>query len=225
MAITLTVSLLLLLFAAAAACGGGETPDDNGAPADAGTPAGGEQQPGTTVGAAITLQEGTVARYLVQEQFARLDFPNDAIGETSDVTGMITLSPEGEVISAESRIVLNAASLRSDESRRDDYLSRNAIQTGTYPEIIFAPTAVRGLAWPLPTSGEAGFIIEGDLTVREVTRPVEWETTASFNGAMVTGTAKTNFTFGEFDMEVPDLFFLLSVEDNIRLELDFTAAY
>ena len=82
-----------------------------------------------------------------------------------------------------------------------------------------------GLEWPLPTSGEVEFTIEGDLTVRDVTRPVEWETVATFDGNNVSGTAKTNFTFGEFEMEVPDLWFIVSLEDNIRLELEFVAGW
>ena len=178
-----------------------------------------------SAGVTITLQEGTVARYLVREQFANVDLPNDAIGETADVTGAFAFSRDGEIVASGSRIVMSASGLRSDESRRDQFLGREAIETNTYPEIIFEATNVDRLEWPLPTSGEATFIIEGDLTVRDVTRPVVWEATATFNGNSVTGKAETNFTFGEFEMEVPDLFFLISVDDNIRLELDFVAGW
>ena len=178
-----------------------------------------------SAGVTITLGEGTVARYLVQEQFANVDLPNDAIGETSDVTGTFAFSRDGEIVASGSRIVMNAANLRSDEPRRDNYLGDNAIETNTYPEIIFVATDISRLEWPLPTSGETTFIIEGDLTVRDVTRPVVWEATATFNGNSVTGKAETNFTFGEFEMEVPELFFLISIDDNIRLELDFVAEW
>ena len=204
----------LMMIAACSGDGGGQGGD---AATGGGNSGGG---PG-----AVVLQEGTVARYVVQEQFANVDLPNDAIGETPDVEGAFTFDDNGSIVSGESRIVMNAASLRSDASRRDDYLSRSAIETGQYPEIVFVATGVSGLPWPLPTSGEHTFEIQGDLTVRDVTRPVAWETTASFAGAAVTGTAKTAFTFGEFEMDVPVLAFLLSVEDNIRLELDFIASY
>ena len=202
-----------------------DTPSDSGtAPSSITT---GDQA--TTVapsaGVTITLGEETVARYLVQEQFANVDLPNDAIGETSDVTGTFAFSRDGEIVASGSRIVMNAASLRSDESRRDQFLGREAIETNTYPEIIFEATNVDRLEWPLPTSGEATFIIEGNLTVRDVTRPVVWEATVTFNGNSVTGKAETSFTFGEFEMEVPELFFLISIDDNIRLELDFVAGW
>ncbi len=195
--------------------GDASTPESGGM-ADVDTP---------TEGLSATLQEGTLARYLIREELANIELPFDAIGETSEVSGAFTFSADGEIVPESSRIVLNAASLRSDEENRDRYLRRNGIQTATYPEIIFVATSIDGLEWPLPASGEVEFTINGDLTVREVTRPVAWQTVATFDSNSVTGTAKTNFTFGEFEMEVPDLFFIVSLEDNIRLELDFVAAW
>ena len=176
-------------------------------------------------GLSATLQEGSMARYLIREELAGVELPFDAMGETTEVSGAFTFSADGEIVPESSRIVLNAARLRSNEENRDRYITRNAIQTATYPEIVFVATSVDGLAWPLPSSGETEFTIYGDLTVREVTRPVAWQTVATFDGASVTGTARTNFTFGEFEMEVPDLFFIVSLEDNIRLELDFVAGW
>ena len=199
----------------AAAEGDASTPESGGT-------VDGETPPG---GLSATLQEGTLARYLIREELASVELPFDAIGETSEVSGAFTFTADGEIVPESSRIVLNAASLRSDEENRDRYLQRNAIQTATYPEIIFVATSIDGLAWPLPASGEAEFTIYGDLTVREVTRPVAWQAVATFDSTSVTGTAKTNFTFGEFEMEVPDLFFIVSLEDNIRLELDFVAGW
>ena len=80
------------------------------------------------------------------------------------------------------------------------------------------------LPWPLPTDGETSFQLAGDMTVHGVTKPATWEVTAQFSDGSVTGQAKTSFTFGTFDMAVPRLFFILSVEDNIRLEMDFVAS-
>lgn len=240
--LTLIAMAALTLALLIAACGTGSEPDDSGggtvdsptptatataaptvstptaapAPADVDTP---------TEGLSAMLQEGTLARYLIREELASIELPFDAIGETSEVSGAFTFSADGEIVPESSRIVLNAASLRSDEENRDRYLRRNGIETATYPEIIFVATSIDGLEWPLPVSGEAEFTIYGDLTVREVTRPVAWQTVATFDSNSVTGTAKTNFTFGEFEMEVPDLFFIVSLEDNIRLELDFVAAW
>jgi hypothetical protein len=39
-----------------------------------------------------------------------------------------------------------------------------------------------------------------------------------------TGQARTNFPFEDFDLEVPRVAILLSVENNIRLELELTGS-
>lgn len=40
----------------------------------------------------------------------------------------------------------------------------------------------------------------------------------------ITGKAKTSFPFDTFNLTPPTLYFILSVEDNKRLELDFVAS-
>ena len=234
LSIAIAAALMLTLFLLAAACGRESESDGGGDGADTVVATATSTPPPTATaapagtsaseGVSLALQAG-LARYLIREELASVELPFDAIGETSEVSGAFTFTEDGDVVAESSRIVMNAASLRSDEANRDRYLRNNAIQTATYPEIVFVATGVSGLAWPLPTSGDAEFTIEGNLTVREVTRPVEWQTIATFDGNTVSGAAKTNFTFGEFEMEVPDLWFIVSLEDNIRLELDFVAGW
>ena len=63
----------------------------------------------------------------------------------------------------------------------------------------------------------------GDLTIRDQTRPVTWETTATFTDGAVEGLAKTVVTFEQFDMTKPRVAIVLSVVDEIRLEINFVA--
>ena len=62
------------------------------------------------------------------------------------------------------------------------------------------------------------------MTIHDVTSPLAWDVTAQFGEGTATGQATTSFTFDTFDLDVPRLAFILSVEDNIRVELDFTAS-
>jgi polyisoprenoid-binding protein YceI len=64
------------------------------------------------------------------------------------------------------------------------------------------------------------FELVGDLTVKETTRRVTWDATASFDGARVTVRARTAFRFGDFGLRVPRVSVVLSVEDDIKLEAD-----
>ena len=169
----------------------------------------------------VVAETGNEARYLVREQLAGLEFPNDAIGRTSGVSGAIVFGPSGSVDASASRIEIDLATLESDEGRRDNYLRRNTLNTEEHPKATFTPTAIRGLPSPLPTSGEATFELVGDFTVRGTTRPVTWTATATFEGGTITGLAKTQFTFEEMGLTKPSLARLLSVADEIRLEYDF----
>jgi hypothetical protein len=78
-----------------------------------------------------------------------------------------------------------------------------------------------GLPSPLPTSGEVTFQLIGDMTLHGVSAPATWEVTAQVNGPDLTGKASTSFPFNTFGMQIPQVFSVLSVEDNIRLEYDF----
>ena len=63
------------------------------------------------------------------------------------------------------------------------------------------------------------------MTLHGVTSKLTWDVVAEFNSGTLTGQSRTSFTFDKFDIEKPSLFFILSVEDDIRLELDFIASY
>ena len=166
------------------------------------------------------VAERSEARYLVREQLASLNFPNDAVGTTSAVEGSLALDARGRVLPSDSRFTVDLRTLRSDEARRDNYLRRNTLETDHYPNAVFVATEVRGLPVPLPQTGTVSFDLVGDLTIRDATRRLTWEATATVNGQEVTIRARTAFRFAEFGLRVPRVASVLSVEDTIRLEID-----
>lgn len=169
----------------------------------------------------VVAAEGNEVRYRVREQLADLDFPNDAVGATDRIRGSLTLDGDGAVVPAASRFVVELDGLTSDRERRDGYIKRRTLDTGSYPLAVLTPTAVRGLPTPLPVSGEHIFQLEADLTVRNETRPTVWEVSATFDGAAITGTAATRITFDDFNLTKPSLAFILGVADTVALEYDF----
>lgn len=172
--------------------------------------------------AVFTLGEGTIARYRVEEELANTGF-FVAVGETQDVAGSIAFDAGGGVLADESRIAVQAATLRTDSGRRDGYVRNRTLQTDTYPEVVFVPTSIDGLPDSIAdASGPVGFTITGDLTVKDQTREVTWEATAEFAGdGTASGMAGVEFTFDDFGMSKPSVAIVLSVDDTIRLELDF----
>jgi polyisoprenoid-binding protein YceI len=165
--------------------------------------------------------EGSEARYLVREQLAGVSFPNDAIGKTKAVKGAIVLGPDGAVLAEQSKFTVDLSTLTSDRDQRDNYIKRNTLDTARYPLAEFVPREFTGLPHPLPTEGKASFQMKGDMTVHGVTSPLTWEVNATFSGGSITGQATASFDFAKFSMTRPRVQIVLSVEDEIRLQVDF----
>lgn len=170
----------------------------------------------------VMAAEGNQAQFAVTEQLASLALPSDAVGTTTAISGALVILPDGQLVASESRFVVDLTTLKTDSSRRDGYIQRNTLETATYPEAVFVSVSAGGLPSPLPTAGPVAFQLSGDLTIHGVTHPVTWEVTGEVVGRMLTGTATTSITFTDFGMTLPRVGPVLSVEDQIRLQLDFT---
>jgi polyisoprenoid-binding protein YceI len=166
------------------------------------------------------VPERSEARYRIREQLAGLNFPNDAVGATRAIEGGISFDAQGRVVQGESRFTVDVRTLTSDQPRRDNYVRRNTLETERYPSAVFVPHEVRGLAVPLPRTGSATFELTGDFTVRAVTRRTTWQATATFNGAEADVRARTTLRFADLGLQIPRVASVLSVDDDIRLELD-----
>jgi len=153
-----------------------------------------------------------------------LSIPSEAIGETSDVTGTIIFNVNGSVLSEASVLTVGVDGLTSDESRGEGFLRRSSIQTSRFPDATFSINGTEGLDGPLPSEGSVSFTLLGNMTIRDVSKPVTLDAEAQFTGDSITATASTVITFDQFEMSKPSLAFILSVEGEIRLELDIQAS-
>jgi polyisoprenoid-binding protein YceI len=170
----------------------------------------------------VIVAEKTTASYKVREQLAQRDLPNDAIGSTQAVSGAIVLGADGSIDSKNSLITVDASTLQTDQSMRDNFVRRSVLQTDQYKNVTFVPTQISGLPSPIPTSGPVTFKLNGDLTIRNVTKPVTWDVTGTVNGDTASGTATTSFKFGDFSLSQPQVPVVLSIVDNITLQIDLT---
>ena len=169
----------------------------------------------------ISLQPGSVARYKIGEQFAQLPTPITAVGETSGITGKVYFDPSGNISASDaSIIVVDVDSLKSDENKRDNWVRRNG---GIGSEIVINLTKVSGHTWPLPDFGKMEVIIEGDMTISDVAKPVTWKGILDIAGSDITGSLSTIITWDQFSLSKPRLPFIISVDDEIILELEVIA--
>jgi polyisoprenoid-binding protein YceI len=97
-------------------------------------------------------------------------------GKFTDVAGSITIADRPEDSKVEATI--NVASVNSGEPARDEHLrSPDFFDAATYPTITFQSTGVAHV-------DDEHWKVTGDLTVRDVTRPVVLD--VDFEGATVT---------------------------------------
>jgi polyisoprenoid-binding protein YceI len=177
--------------------------------------------------AALVFQvrpEQSKATFRVREQLAGVGLPSDAVGATGAVTGQLAFRPDGAVVREASKVSVDLRELRSDDPRRDSFIKQNTLQTERFPFAEFVPSRAEGLPSPLPAAGEHAFRLAGQLMVHGVPKDVSWEVRARRAGGDVTGRATTTVRFGDFGMVPPRVPVVMSVVDEIHLELDFAAS-
>jgi polyisoprenoid-binding protein YceI len=170
---------------------------------------------------AVDAEQSTV-RYRAMEELSGIG-ANEAVGETQAIIGTL-LFDNSYVPLAGSRIDVDLRTLVSDETRRDNFLYDNVLETGEFPLATFIVTGVDGLDAGLPDGEEVTFQLIGDLTLHGVTNPATWEVTAKRDGDSVTGTANTDFVLEDYEMEKPIVGPVVSIDDDIKLEIDVVAA-
>ena len=104
---------------------------------------------------------------------------------------------------------------------RDNFIQRTPLNTAQYPYATFVAKSAEGLPAAVPQSGQATFKLSGDLTVKDVTKSVTWDVTCQPQSSMEgTCQATTSFTFEDFGLTRPSVARVLSITDNITLEVD-----
>ena len=189
-------------------------------PSPAGGRQGGPPPSPPTAGMHLDIVDGS-ASYTVTEQFVGINFPNDAVGSSTVVAGTLVIAPDGS-IPAGSKLTIDLSKLKSDQEQRDNFVRTRTLETDKYPMAEFVPTKLQGVPAMIPTQGQTGFELTGNLTIHGVTKEVTFQGIATFGrDSTVAGRAKTSFTFATFGLTKPMIGRLMSVDDKINLDLVF----
>lgn len=187
-------------------------------------PAGRQGPPPTppTAGAHLEIIDGSSGTYRVQEQFVGINFPSDAVATSPTVAGTLVIAPDGSIVTAQSKLTIDLRALKSDQDQRDNFVRTRTLETDKFPYAEFAPTRVEGIPVMIPTQGQVGFTLTGNMTIHGVTKEVVFKGIATFGrDSTVNGRAKTDFTFATFGLTKPAIGRLMSVDDKIELEVVF----
>jgi polyisoprenoid-binding protein YceI len=167
------------------------------------------------------VSEESAVRYRAQEELANIG-AQEAVGETNAFIGQILFDASGMPMEC-SRFDADLRTLKSDESRRDNFLYDNTLETEQYPLATFILTSVEGLQGPLVEGEETTLTLIGDLTIHGVTKAVSWDATVTLDGDTLSGSASTTFNMADFNIEPPIVGQVISIDETITLEADITA--
>lgn len=146
----------------------------------------------------------------------------DTIGTTQDVSGDMTIN-FGETIELVSgTFEVNIQALTSDQSRRDERIQEQYLESAAFPIATFEATAIENFPNPYREGAEVTFDLIGNLTVRETTLPVTFETNAVLSGDTITAGAVTTLLMSDFGVTPPDFSGLFTVEDEFQVTLLIT---
>lgn len=149
---------------------------------------------------------------------------NLAVGTTQEVNGEVSVNMTHPEQSSVGTITVDISAFKSDSSRRDNAIRSRWLQSSTYPLATFVPTQVRGLRADVRAGETVNLQITGDLTVREVTRPVTFDVQVQLENDVLQGTATTEVLMTDFGFSPPDIAGMLRAEDKVKIDFTFTAA-
>ena len=162
------------------------------------------------------------ARFLIGE-ILRGD-PKTVVGKTDQVSGQIAINRDDPSTAAVGPIQVDVRTLATDNGFRNRAIETRILLSRVFQYVTFTPTAVTGLPDTITPGDAVEFQIAGDLTIVETTNPVVFDVTAvPVTETRIEGSARTTIQRADFDLFVPSATGVAGVDDDIILEIDFTA--
>jgi polyisoprenoid-binding protein YceI len=152
--------------------------------------------------------------------------PFMVVGTTSNVSGTVSFNRKDLSTASLSEIRVNARTLKTDSNGRNTAIARFILQSETAENeyIVFKATELKGLPASVEYGQELSFDIVGDLTVKGTTKQVTFATKATLNDHdTLVGSATTTINYKDFNLTIPSVPMVASVEDEVKITLDFTA--
>ena len=172
-------------------------------------------EPEKPAGGGFTIGEGSEATFTVNEKLAWLDLPNDAVMRTVGIAGTIHLDGQPTVIE------LDLHSMTSDSDRRDGYV-RNRM----FPDhrtATFTVSDLGDLPDPLPEGEELTREVQGELSIKGVTKPITFEVQARKDPDKLFVLGRTTFTWDDLELPPPNIPGRIEVKDEVRVEVLLSA--
>lgn len=163
--------------------------------------------------------DGTYAGYRVNEVLRGV--PVTVVGRTSQVEANVTL---GESSVEVGKIIVDMASVATDQPSRDSYFREPTLATATNKTSQFELTKPVQLNSPLVAGEKQAVDLVGKLTIHGVSREVTAKSEVGFDGRLLKVAGSIPMVFADYDVQAPNLGFV-TVEDRGSVEFLIVLAH
>jgi polyisoprenoid-binding protein YceI len=186
----------------------------------------------TAEGAALNVSEGTILAELVQDESEARFIVNEVLdnkdntvtGVTNQVAAQISIDPANPANVQLGTVKIDVRDLTTDSSMRNRAIQNFILNSNDFEFVTFEPTQFVGLPASAKVGDSFSFQIIGDLTIRDVTRSVTFDVTVTVeSNARLSGLASAIISRADFNLGIPSVPRVASVDDDVRLELQFVA--
>ena len=146
------------------------------------------------------------------------------VGITDQVAGQLVVDP-GDLSTAQVGVIqITARTLATDNQFRSRAIKNRILRTDQFEFVIFTPTEIVGLNGPGIVGETCDIQIVGDLKITDVTQEVTFAVAVTpVSETRLEGLATTLFLYTDFELAIPDAPAVGTVEDEVRLEFEFSA--
>lgn len=196
------------------------------APVPTTTPAPGAAAASPTIASSSTdlvgtwrVGAGSEAGYRVREKLAALPAKSDAVGRSPGVTGTVRVERAGAALTAtDASFEVDLTRLTSDESRRDNRIKTDGLQTSQFPKATFVSTKPVSLPAEAASGQAVKASAEGNLTLHGVTKLVTIPLDIRVVGGKGELVGSLSFPMSDFDITPPSIGGFVTVDPDATLE-------
>lgn len=148
------------------------------------------------------------------------------VGKTNSISGWISFNPADLSQPVASDIVVNMATLDTDNKIRNGHMRDNHLHTDRYPTSRFQLKKIlvdSGI--PLPDGEPMKFSIQGEFTLHGVTRSIQPSVTATWKPTTKTLEVIAQFTVKLSDYQIPrPQFLVMKLDEEQKVTVYFQAS-
>jgi polyisoprenoid-binding protein YceI len=170
-----------------------------------------------------TVSSGSSAGYRATEQFVGVTGPNQAIADTTAVSGGMTVADQGgQLLARQLKVVVDLTQLHSSDAaanrgnlQRDRFVGPNFLQTDQFPTATYQVDSIT-----IPAGAAAGgaqqLATHGKLTIHGTTKDVDIPMTGQVTGEKMEVVGSLGIDMTDYGVQPPSLQFT-SVQPKVTI--------